>query len=114
MSATLLGKTAVAAGVEAEELARVAVPAKRGRPELALGNIAGTIVHFVSLNAGIIALVKPLPLDQATRALHMPVAAGATMVLCALLGIGPRLGRAEGGALVALYALYVVAAIALG
>ena len=113
-SATLLGNTAIAAGVEAEELARVAVPTKRGKPELALANLAGTIVHFVSFNAGVIALVKPLPLDHSTRALHMPVAAAATFLLCALLGVGTRLGRVEGAALVTLYALYVGAAIALG
>ena len=60
ISQTLLGNTAVAASVEAEEVARVAVPARRGRPELALGTIGGTIVHFAALNAGVIALVKPL------------------------------------------------------
>jgi hypothetical protein len=49
------------ATVEAEELARVAVPARRGRPELALGNIAGTIVHFATLNAGLMALVNRSP-----------------------------------------------------
>lgn len=114
VSPTLLGNTAIAAGVEAEELGRVAVPARRGRPELALGNLAGTIVHFVSLNLGVIALVKPLPLDHATLVLHMPVATAATLVLCALLGVRGRLGRVEGVVLVALYALYIVAAIAAG
>src|SRR6185437_13342904 len=39
---TLLGNTALAAAIEAEELARFAVPARRGRPEIGLGNIAGT------------------------------------------------------------------------
>lgn len=48
VSDTLLGNTAIAATVEAEELGRVAIPTRRGRPELALGNIAGTIVHFIS------------------------------------------------------------------
>jgi Ca2+/Na+ antiporter len=44
VSDTLLGNTAVAAAVEAEELGRVAIPTRRGRPELALGSIAGTLV----------------------------------------------------------------------
>jgi len=114
VSPTVLGNTAIAAGVEAEEVGRVAVPARRGRPELALGNLAGTIVHFISLNAGVIALVRPLRLDHATLVLHMPVAAASTLVLCALLGLLGRLGRAHGIALVLLYALYVVAAIAAG
>ena len=113
VSATLLGNTAVAASIEAEELGRVAVPTRRGRPELALANIAGTIVHFICLNAGVIALVKPLPLDHATRVLHLPVAAGATILLCLLLATRRRLGRATGAVLVSLYIFYVVTAILL-
>ena len=66
---TLLGNTALAATIEAEELARFAVPARRGRPEIGLGSIAGTIVHFAALNAGIIAIVKPLTLGPADDSL---------------------------------------------
>lgn len=74
VSDTLLGNTAIAASVEAEELGRVVVPTRRGKPELALGNIAGTIVHFISFNIGVIALVKPLSLDSATlEASNLPL-----------------------------------------
>jgi Ca2+/Na+ antiporter len=48
VSATLLGNTAVAASVEAEELARVALPARRGRANVALANVLGTVVHFIA------------------------------------------------------------------
>jgi cation:H+ antiporter len=111
---TLLGNTALAASVEAEELARVAVPARRGRPELALGNIAGTIVHFAALNAGVIALVEPLTLDADTTRFYLPAATVCPAVLAALLLARRRLGRSEGAVLVALYAAYLAAAIALG
>lgn len=113
VSDTLLGNTAVAATVEAEELGRVAVPARRGRPELALGNIAGTIVHFAAFNAGVIALVKPLHINHATRVLHLPVAVGATALLCLVLGLGRQLSRRDGASLLALYLAYVVVAIVL-
>ena len=79
ISQTLLGNTVVAASVEAEEVARVAAPSRRGRGDLAIANIAGTIVHFAAFNAGVIALIDPLELDAATRHLHLPVAAGATL-----------------------------------
>jgi cation:H+ antiporter len=111
VSDTLLGNTAVAATVEAEELGRVAIPTKRGRPELALGNIAGTIVHFIAFNAGVIALVRPLPFDHATQVLHLPVAIGATVLLCTILAVRGRLGRGTGAMLVLLYAGYVAGAI---
>jgi cation:H+ antiporter len=113
ISATLLGNTAVAASVEAEEVARVAVPARRGRPELALGTIGGTIVHFAALNAGLIALVKPLDLGGDTTHFYLPVAAISPAILAGVLLVRKRLGRVEGAALIALYVAYVGVAIAI-
>jgi cation:H+ antiporter len=113
ISATLLGNTAVAASVEAEEVARVAVPARRGRPELALGTIGGTIVHFAGLNAGVIALVKPLTLGDDTTHFYLPVAAISPAILAGVLLVRKRLGRVEGAALIALYVAYVGVAVAI-
>src|SRR5207253_2597336 len=79
--------TVVAAGVEGEEVARSVVPSRRGRGDLALANIAGTIVHFAALNAGVIALVRPLGLNSDSLHLHLPVAVGASALLSALIGL---------------------------
>jgi cation:H+ antiporter len=111
VSQTLLGNTVVAASVEAEEVARVAAPSRRGRGDLALGNIVGTIVHFAGFNAGVIALIKPLELDAATRHLHLPVALGATLVLCATIRLRGGLSRTAGVLFLGLYAAYIAAAI---
>jgi cation:H+ antiporter len=113
ISPTLLGNTAVAASVEAEEVARVGVPARRGRPELGLGTIGGTIVHFAALNAGITALVKPLVLGSDTTHFYLPVAAASPAILAALLLARKQLGRIEGAALMLLYVSYVAVAIAI-
>jgi cation:H+ antiporter len=113
VSDTLLGNTAIAATVEAEELGRVAVPTRRGRPDLALGNIAGTIVHFAAFNAGVIAVVKPLEINHDTTTLHLPVAVGSTAVFCAVVAATRKIGRVEGAVLVVLYLTYVAAAIAI-
>lgn len=111
VSETLLGNTAIAASVEAEEVARVAVPAQRGRGDIALGNIVGTIVHFIAFNAGVIALVRPLDLDSASRWLHLPVAAASPVFLVFLLAWRGSLGRAAGALLVGLYVAYVTVAV---
>jgi cation:H+ antiporter len=111
ISQTLLGNTAIATAVEAEEVARVAVPSRRGRGDVALANLAGTIVHFTALHAGLVVLVKPLPLDSATRHLHLPAAVASTFVLCAVLALRGGIGRLEGSLLLALYAACVAAAI---
>jgi cation:H+ antiporter len=112
ISETLLGNTAIAATVEAEEVGRVAVPARRGRGDVALGNILGTIAHFAALNAGVIALVRPLRLDDVSTSLHLPAAAGSTVVLVWLLARKQGLNRLDGAALLALYAAYVGGSIA--
>jgi cation:H+ antiporter len=108
---TLLGNTALAATVEAEELARFAVPARRGRPEIGLANIGGTVVHFAGLNAGIIALVKPLALGHDTTRFYLPVAAASPAILAALLIARRQLGRIEGAALTGLYLGYLAVAV---
>jgi cation:H+ antiporter len=112
VSQTLLGNTIVAASVEGEEVARVTAPGRRGRADLALGNIVGTIVHFAAFNAGVIALIKPLELDDATRYLHLPAALAATIVLCATLRLRGGLTRLAGSVFLGLYVAYVAAAIA--
>ncbi len=110
---SLLGNTAVAAAVEAEEVGRVAVPARRGRGDVALANVFGTIVHFSALNAGVVALVRPIELDWATRHLHLPMAALSAAVLAVATSAGAGLSRRDGALLVAAYAAYVAASVAL-
>jgi cation:H+ antiporter len=111
ISETLLGNTAVAASVEAEEVGRVITPARHGRGDVALGNVVGTIVHFIAFNAGAIALVRPLELDSDSRWLHVPVAAASPVLLVAVLAWRGGLGRGAGALLLTLYAVYVTAAV---
>lgn len=112
VSAGLLGNTAVAAAVEAEEVGRVAVPARRGRGDVALANVLGTIVHFAAFNAGVIAVARPLELGSVSRHLHLPVAAGSVAVLVSALATRGGLSRRDGGLLLGAYAAYVATAIA--
>lgn len=113
VSQTLLGNTVIAASVEAEEIGRVAIPAKRGRSDVALGNIVGTLAHFIAFNAGVIALVRPLALDETTLHLHLPVAAVSVVFVCLLLITRKRLSRWEGIGLLLAYTCYVAYAISL-
>ena len=108
---SLLGNTAIAAAVEAEEVALVAVPSRRGRGDLALGNVFGTIVHFAALNAGVIALVRPISLDHDTQNLHLPMAAAAPFLLAAIVFWRGRLARNDWFLLLGLYGAYVIAAV---
>jgi cation:H+ antiporter len=111
VSSTLLGNTVIAALTEAEEIGRVAVPARRGRPDMAVANIGGTAIHFLTLNAGILAVARPLTLDSATMHLHLPVAVVAPALYCLILVLRGGLGRREGVLLTAFYATYLVTAV---
>ena len=113
VSEALLGNTAVAASVEAEEVARVVAPGRRGRGDIALGNVLGTIVHFVAFNAGVLALVRPLELGDETLHVHLPAAVAATLLLAGVAAARAALGRAEGAVLLAAYAGYLAAAVRL-
>ena len=114
ISQSLLGNIPIAAAVEAEEVARVAVPARRGRGDIALGGVFGTIIHFAAFNAGVICIVRPIELDAASQHLHLPMAAAAVVGLVACVATRGGVSRAAGAMLLAVYAGYVVAAIALG
>jgi cation:H+ antiporter len=114
ISQSLLGNTAVAAAVELEEVGRVAVPARHGRGDVSVGNLVGTIPHFIALNAGVIALVRPLDLGGASLDVYLPPAVGGTALLAAVLAWRRGIGRLEGIVLLALYAGYVVAAVLTG
>jgi cation:H+ antiporter len=111
ISQTLLGNTAIAAAVEVEEVSRVAVPARHGRGDVALGNVFGTIAHFAAFNAAVIALVRPIHLDSASLRLHLPAAAASVLVIALLTRWHRGLRRRDGAILLALYAGYVVSAI---
>ncbi len=110
----MLGNTVIAASVEAEELGRVAVPNRRGRGDLAVANIAGTIIHFVGFNAGVIALVRPIELDHDSVHLHVPVAMAAPVLLCTMLAAHRGLRRSDGAVLLAAYVAYVVVTLVVG
>ncbi len=97
---------------EVEELGRVATPTRRGHPEVAVANIGGTVLHFLSLNAGILAVVRPLPLDDATTRIHLPAAVLSPVILTATVATGAGISRRAGVFLLVLYVAYIGASIA--
>jgi len=70
-------------------------------------------VHFTALNAGIICLFEPIHLDAATRRLHLPMAAASVELLVACIASRHGIRRPAGTVMLALYAAYVAAAVAI-
>jgi len=67
------GMTVLAFVVSIEELERELPAARQGRPDISFGNVLGSILAFFLCNAGIIALVRPVPVDRAVLTFHLPV-----------------------------------------
>lgn len=108
ISETFFGMTIVAIGESLEETARMVAPARRGRYDVALGNVVGTTVILLTLNLGLIALIHPITADPWVLKFHVPFLIACVLLVGALLMITKQLGRAAGAVLIFLYAIYLV------
>ncbi|HUF78796.1 MAG TPA: sodium:calcium antiporter [Thermoanaerobaculia bacterium] len=102
ISETFYGMTVLAFLVSIEEVARELPAALRGRPEISLGNVVGSVFAFFLMNAGIIALVRPVPVAREVLVFHLPAVLLITVLIAALLRAG-RVPRWAGALLLALY-----------
>jgi cation:H+ antiporter len=108
ISETVFGMTVVAIGESLEETARMVTPARRGHPELAWGNVVGTVVILLGANLGVIALVQPLRVDPLVLRFHVLYLVGCTLVVAVAMALAHRLGRRMGALLLLLYVAYLV------
>jgi cation:H+ antiporter len=104
--ALLMGMVVTPAVVELEEVARQAIPAREGRPEVSVGNLVGTLLFFVLATLGLVALFTPVHVDPEVRTLDWPFLVLLTWLVVAFLARG-RVGRREGAILLALFGLYI-------
>jgi len=108
LSETFLGMVVIGLGESLEETARMVAPARRGHPELAWGNVVGTVVILLALNLGAVAVINPLSVDPLVSQLHAPFLAACILIVSMALLWARRLGRWMGVLLIALYGLYLV------
>jgi cation:H+ antiporter len=103
---TLFGMTALALLVSVEEVARELPAALKGRPDVSYGNVVGSALAFFCFNAGVIALVRPVPVAAVTRQFYLPVCAGTVLVIAAFMA-EKRVPRWGGFVLLVMYLLFV-------
>jgi len=111
----LLGVTGLAFGATVmsfiaslEELFLTVEPVRQGRPHIGVGNVVGSMLFFVSANAGLIALVRPLNTAGSVVTVHWPFFFGTLLVVAAAFYRG-KVGRPTGVILLTAYAAYWVA-----
>jgi cation:H+ antiporter len=121
LSEALIGLTIVALGTSLPELAASIVAAKKGKTDIAIGNIVGSNIFNIFWILGLSATIKPLPFQPALN-VDLLVVVGCTALLFFLIhngGLHRRillwwkqerdyiLNKFEGGVLLAGYILYI-------
>jgi cation:H+ antiporter len=103
VSDAVIGLTVVAIGTSLPELVTAIQAARRGEPDLIVGNLLGSTV-FNSLGIVAVAtLIRPGPVDE-VEVLPVIVMVGVTALAGITMWSGRRLARGEGVALILLYA----------
>lgn len=111
----LIGLTVVAVGTSLPELTTSIVAARKGHPDIAIGNVVGSNIFNVFLVLGVTTLIAPLPISPAAL-WDMLVAAGCALLIFIFMFIGRRhmLDRWQGALMIVTYATYISVLIITG
>ncbi|SIR72438.1 sodium:calcium antiporter [Natronorubrum thiooxidans] len=108
ISGLAFGATVLSFIASIEELALTVEPVRQGRPHLAVGNVVGSTMFYMTANVGLIALLHPIDTSGAVMTVHWPFFAACLLVVTAMLARS-RVTRLGGATLVALYVVYWIA-----
>lgn len=108
MSQRLIGLTIVALGTSLPELVTSVTAAKKGKPDIAIGNIVGSNIFNILFVVGISALIHPVTFAEDFR--FDSIVSGAAALLLILFCVkDKKLKRWQGILLLAGYGLYFLA-----
>ncbi len=107
LSEAVIGLTLVAVGTSLPELATSVMAALRRHADVAFGNIVGSNIFNALGIMGATALVTPIEVPRQFLVFDLWVMLGVSVLLVIFAATGLRLNRWEGGAFLALYALYL-------
>ncbi|WP_226006959.1 sodium:calcium antiporter [Natrinema salinisoli] len=108
ISELAFGATVLSFIASIEELALTVEPVRQNRPELAVGNVVGSTVFYMTANVGLIALLHPVGTGGDVLTVHWPFLAASLLIVTAMLARG-RVTRVGGIALFGLYVAYWLA-----
>lgn len=107
ISETVIGLTIVAVGTSMPEFVTSIVAAVRRQSDVAIGNILGSNIYNILGILGVTALIAPTQIPPEIARFDSLVMLAVSVLLFAFAWTGLRIGRREGGALLAGYVLYV-------
>jgi cation:H+ antiporter len=107
LSEAVIGLTIVAIGTSMPELVTSIIAVRKGQGDVAFGNVIGSNIFNILGILGITALVQPMMVPPEIIQLDIWVMAAAAILLVVLARTGWRIGRIEGGVMLALYVAYL-------
>lgn len=110
VSEAVIGLTLVAGGTSLPELATSVVAARKGKSDIAIGNVVGSNLFNIFWILGMCATVSPLAV-QGIRPADFTVLVGSMVLFWLFARTKHRVARWEGAVLVACYAAYLTTLI---
>lgn len=111
ISETIVGLTVVAIGTSAPEIVTSIIAARRGNPEIAIGNVIGSCIMNIFVILGVTAIITPVPfLDGSYIDLLVALLAPMVVLLLSMVGLKNRyqLTRVDGLVILFIYVGYIL------
>lgn len=105
MGEVAIGITVIAVGTSLPELVTSLLAARRGHPEIALGNVLGSNIFNICMVLGATAMIKPLPISWHDEGPTVILGIGMAIFLAILLKRG--VSRGSGATLLIIYLAYM-------
>ena len=109
----IIGLSIVAIGTSLPELVTAVTAARKGVPDLSIGNILGANVLNLTMITGTAAIIRPLTLLPFTRNYSFPWLMVLIVLMIVMIGREGKIAKREGGILLVLYASYIAGLIVL-
>ena len=109
----IIGLSVVAIGTSLPELVTAVTAARKGVPDLSIGNIIGANVLNLTMITGVAATIRPLTLLPFTRNYSFPWLMVLIVLMIVMIGREGKIDRREGGILLVLYVSYIAGLIVL-
>ena len=108
LSDTVYGMTILAFMVSIEEIARELPAALKGKSDVSMGNVIGSVLAFFLFNAGIIALVRPVEVSAEALQFFLPVSIVTILFILTLLLFIRKIPRWAGALLIIFYIFFIL------
>jgi cation:H+ antiporter len=107
ISKEIISGTIIAFGTSVPELAVTVISIKRGKHNLALGNIIGSCIFNIILVMGVAIVIQPLKVSLVMNNVLLPLMLFSAGLMILFMRFGMKIVRWQGGVLSLLYILYI-------